>query len=47
MSLLLHNLVVIEIISNLEELLHASLKYNHRKIFQKTMDVICLFHHVN
>ena len=29
MSLLLHNLVVIEIISNLEELLHASLKYNN------------------
>ena len=27
MSLLLHNLVVIEIISDLEELLHASLKY--------------------
>ena len=31
MSLLLHNLVVhvIEIISDLEELLHASLKYNN------------------
>ena len=29
MNLLLHNLVVIEIISDLEELLHASLKYNN------------------